>query len=155
MKTSRRRWKQLTPIPWGSQYYLYNTLEKLWAETDSVSEVGLCSQQASGKPRTNCRMQDLTGWHRSLLGGKGRWPARGSTMSYQAGKEGSPWELQPRVNEVLSSYPLRIISDSGLKDHLRTFARHPGIALGFSHKIHHPNVSLLFTVQYNPPFYPA
>lgn len=74
-------------------------------------------------------------------------------MPSQAGKEGSSGTLlQPCVNEVLSSYPLRIISDSGLKDHLRTFARHPGIALGFSHKIHHPNAFLFLTVQYNPPF---
>lgn len=82
-------------------------------------------------------------------------PGRGSPAPNQAGEEGSPSELQPRVNEILSSYPLRIISDSDLKGHLRTFARHPGIALGFSHKIHHPNASLFFTVQYNPPFFPT
>lgn len=40
-----------------------------------------------------------------------------------------------------------LFQDSGLRDHFRTFTRHPGIALGSSHKIHHPNASLSLTVQ--------
>lgn len=114
--------------------------------------------QSTGQQQAKDKLQDtgfdwLTQIRAGWEGRAGRGEAgRSSTVPHRAGKEGSPGELRPCVNEVLSSYPLRIISDSGLKDHLRTFARHPGIALGFSHKIHHPNASLFLTVQYNPPF---
>lgn len=41
----------------------------------------------------------------------------------------------------------RLFRDLDLKDHFRTFTRHPGIALGSGHKTRHPNSSLSPVVQ--------
>lgn len=151
----RRGLRELLNFPWG-QNTSWTSLEKLSANfTFFLRQV--CALGFLPFWGVKQQTKDLICWAGVLWGGlgdngragdmgRGTPALRGGTAA-RLGRSEAPAPPSPMWTKACLHILWGLFQDSGLKDHFRTFTRHPGIALGSSHKIRHPNSPLSLMVQ--------